>query len=587
MAGRKRVTLVVDEILGHVRTGGIGTATTFLAVALGRMGHDVELLYVGDRPEAPMAREWAELYDSAGVDIRLIDRGETRVEPSYFGRMRDVELALRAEPPDVVITQDLAAPAYTALRLRQLGSAFEETMFVVYCHGGRRWITDTACKVRVLPGAHAVTLLEQASVELCDVVVSPSAYLLDWMRAERWQLPQRALVIPYLNRSAATGEPQARTGTEGGRVERIAFFGRLEERKGLKPFAAGLNALSPELLHDVELQFVGAATPAWPQERIEGLLREQTKQALRRISFETDLDQPQALARLSRPGTLAVMPSLGETFSNAVYECLERGIPFIASDAGAPAELVAPEDRARVLFEPSGEGVAAALTRALSNGDALRAARPAFEAGTAYEQWARVIELEPEARPRAEAPPRVEVVLRSEAASALPASSSEWVILVDEEDVLDDDLLETLVRAQAASGADVVTCGIRLESGIERLFLGDPGGLGLLENHYGTVGLIRRSLLGDEVTEDPWALLARLTLEGVTIVSVPIALATSGKHPGDLVRDPSAALAVVQRFEQHLPWELRSLARLTAGLAASPAPGVAPRRSLLRRLVHR
>src|SRR5207253_7649499 len=82
-----------------------------------------------------------------------------RVEPAQFARLRQVEETLRAQPPEVVITQDLAAPAYTALRLRQLGIAFEKTLFVVYCHGTRQWITDMARKIRVLPGALAISAL--------------------------------------------------------------------------------------------------------------------------------------------------------------------------------------------------------------------------------------------------------------------------------------------------------------------------------------------------------------------------------------------------------------------------------------------
>jgi glycosyltransferase involved in cell wall biosynthesis len=569
----RRIVVLADEMLGHTRTGGIGTATTFLALALSRMGHRVDFLYVGDPPTAPMEPEWARSYERAGVAVRLLPRGGDRVEPPFLARPRDAELALAADPPDIVIAQDLAAPASTALRARQLSLAFERTLFVVYCHGGRRWITDTARKVRVLPGAHAVTILEQAAVELADVVVSPSAYLLDWMRRQGWRLPDASLVIPYLTRAVATGEPPPQSAPNVGRVERIAFFGRLEERKGLRQFAAGLNATEPDLLRDVELVFVGRDTPAWPAELVEGLLSETTRRALRAVSFETNLDQPEALARLSRPGTLAVMPSLGETFSNAVYECLERGIPFIASDAGAPAELVAPEDRARVLFEPTPAGVKEALRRALANGNPLQPARPAFDPSVAYQGWAEVVAREPA--------PRVPAAAESR------ADSSEWAIWRDGDDVLDDDCVETLVRAQAASGADVVTCGVRLEGGVERFFLGDPGGLGLLANHYGTIALVRRALLRDLAEhEDPWALYARLSLEGAKIVSVPRVLANRAKAPGDVESNPATALQVIREFERHLPRGLRGLARLAAGLAAAPAP--APRqRTFLRRLLRR
>ena len=176
----------------------------------------------------------------------------------------------------------------------------------------------------------------------------------------------------------ATGEPAQAPAHADGRVQRLAFFGRFEERKGVRPFVAGINALEPELLEGIELGFLGRDTPVWTPERIDALLSEQAKRALRDVVFETKLDQHEALARLSRRGTLAVMPSLEDNSPNTVYECLERNIPFMASNVGGIPELVAPEDRPRVLFEPTAEGVAAALRRALSAGERASAAASRF-----------------------------------------------------------------------------------------------------------------------------------------------------------------------------------------------------------------
>jgi len=374
---QQRITLVAGELLGYVRTGGLGTATTHLAVALGRLGHRVEVLYTGEPPREPVADEWRRLYEGAGVSVRLLPRRTASVEPPFFAQIRDVVETLREQPPDVVITQDLAAPAYAALRLRSLGLDFDGTLFVVYCHGTRQWITDVSRKVRVLPGALAITVLERASLELADVVVSPSAYLVDWMRDQGWDLPEATHVIPYLTRSAATGEPAAHPGAADGPVERVAFFGRLEERKGVRSFAAGVDALEPDLLRRIELEFVGRATPAWPPERVEALLSEAPRAALRGLSFHTDLDQSEALARLARPGTVAVLPSLEDNSPNTVYECLEHGIPFVAGSAGGGGELVAAEDREATLFEPTPAGVETALRRVLAEG--ARPARPAFD----------------------------------------------------------------------------------------------------------------------------------------------------------------------------------------------------------------
>jgi glycosyltransferase involved in cell wall biosynthesis len=574
---RKRVTLVADELLGFVRTGGIGTATTFLSLALARMGHEVELLYVGD-PPARMGPDWQRLYDEAAVSIRHLERSTTRVEPPHFGRMRDVDRALRARPPDVVITQDLAAPVYTALRLRRLGLAHERTLFVVYCHGTRQWITDMARKVRVLPGALAITALERASVELADVIVSPSAYLVDWMRQQRWRLPSDTRVVPYLARSVATGEPPPPQAESNGRVKRLVFFGRLEERKGLQPFLAALNALDPDLLDGIDLEFLGRATDAWPPERIEQLVSARAKTALRRIAFETELDQPEALARISRSGTLVVIPSFGETFSNAVYECLERRVPMIASNAGAPPELVAAEDHERVLFEPTAEGIAAALRRCLSNGEGVRPARLAFDPHDAADAWADVVAT-------AAVPP----------SSPAASNATEWAVLHDDDDVLDDGLEETLLRAQSAADADVVTCGIRVDD-VEHLFAGEAGGLALLSNSYGTVGLIRRSLLTGGSTPWPaqgdryWPLYAKLSAAGARIVSVPLPLATCANLPGSLERQPGDALLVAQALEGSLPRPTAGLARLAAGLAADAQrdqPAQRGRPTFLRRVSRR
>jgi glycosyltransferase involved in cell wall biosynthesis len=577
MAAPKRVTLVADELLGYGRMGGLGTATTFLAVALGRLGHTVEVLYIAEGPADAPAADWKRLYADAGVTVKPLARSEERTEPSFFARVRDVERWLHANPADVVITQDLAAPAYSALRRRQLGLGFDRTLFVVYCHGTRQWITDVARKVRVLPGALGMSVLEQASVELADIVVSPSAYLLDWMRTQRWRLPPRSLVIPYLTRSTATGEP-AQGNAARARIRRIAFFGRLEERKGLLPFTAGVDSVERNLLHDVELVFVGRATPAWTPDRVAELLSEETREALAGLFFRTELDQAAALAHLAEHGTLAVMPSLEDNSPNAVYECLERGIPFVASCRGGTGELVAPEDRERVLFEPTTQGVARALTSALG-ADAFAPARFAFDPQTALESWEEVL---------AQAPPP------ASPSRALPAdvgaADSDWVLLLDDGDRPDDRLVETLACAQASSGADVVTCGVRLESGVHHYFPGDAGALGALSNTLGTIALVRRSLLtadelGADGARDPsWPLLARLVLGGAKIVSVPETLAASTRPPGDVKRDPAGALAAAQAFERHLPDATRGLARLAAGLSAQAAIPTAAAASRVRRL---
>src|SRR5205807_1743442 len=123
---------------------------------------------------------------------------------------------------------------------------------------------------------------------------------------------------------------------------------------------------------------------------------------------------------------------------------------------------------------------------------------------------------------------------------------------------------ETLVRAQAASGADVVTCGQQLGSDTQQFFLGEPGGLGVVSNTYGQAALIRRSLLSDDVSQltaggdQDWPLFARLALTGAEILSVPQTLIERRHRPDDLERHTADALIVLQEFERQLPRPLRS-----------------------------
>jgi glycosyltransferase involved in cell wall biosynthesis len=652
----RRITFVADEVRGSYPAGGLGTATTFLALALARLGHRVDVLHFGIHSSGEIEPEWARTYERAGMSVRFLPR-DAVVSPSYLARTTEVERVLRADPPDVVVTQDGGGPAYAALRSRALGLGFEKTLFVVFCHGTTGWIKHANRNVRFFPATLAQTLLEQSSLELADAVVSPSAYLVDWMRRRGWQLPEQTHVISYVTRSRALSEPRsaAPPPSPAATVERIAFFGRLEERKGIRPFVGALNALEPELLGRVEVEFVGGELPL-TTDRVRALFSERTAAALRGIAFETTLDQHEAIAHLRRPGTLVVMPSLEDNSPNTVYECLEHGIAFVTGNVGGAGELVAEEDRARVLCEPSAEALAQALRRALADPEsALRPARAAFDDAESLRRWQELLALSPRPLPvmgerppvevvvihhssqpalsrclgalaaQADAELRVSVVvagrdlpdpaqlpadvrlLRTERTdvegarrAVLPTLEGEWVLFLDEEDLAAPELVRTLVRAQQASGADVVSCGLYLAAdngdSVVHLFPGEPRALGLLENGYGTVALIRRTLLTESpgswpVEDDPdWVLLARLSAAGASIVSVPAPLLSRRSTPGSLERSPSDALLVVEELERVLPDQLASAARLAAGLAADAhgRPATATRgagRAALRRLI--
>jgi O-antigen biosynthesis protein len=593
----RTITVVASEILGRPGTGGAGTADSLLAVALAGQGHRVELLLASGREVGELSPEWDGIYASAGIEVRMQDR-VAGVTPAYLAPAVEVFQRVCDRQPEVVIVDDWRGLGYVALRARQLGRALGETAFVVHCHGPTRVLAEFAGKVPDRMGRFGQEIMERASVELADAVVSPSTWLLDWMRSHAWPVPGTAAVIQYVRESAALDRARAQA-APGIAASRLAYFGSLREGKGIRIFLAALERLDPELIGGLELVFLGSETRRWTRERIVASLSPAVKERIAALRFETQLERTAALAELLRPGTIAVMPSLLDNSPNAVAECIERRIPFISTWTGGIPELVADEDRARVLCRPTSDDLAGALTRALSSRPGFAPARPARAPGGSLQAWLELLEtLVPSRSRQGLAAARVALVASGEKSAqsarrlaertqtvevevvgahsreaGLARTTCDWIVFLDDEDEPDDAMLDVLVAAQAASDADVVTAAVRPaddSSGL-RMFLGNPGALGLVENQYGVLGLIRRALLTGHATPeggvDPdWPLFVQLALRGARIVSLPDGLSVHRGRIGKVGDVPGEGLAVLAAFEeaQATPADLPQLAATLA-----------------------
>jgi glycosyltransferase involved in cell wall biosynthesis len=592
-----------------------------LAVALARHGHRVELLVASGRDIGELSAEWARNYEASGVAVRVLER-VPGIRPPYLAPSLEVFQALHDEPPDVAIVDDWRGIGYVAMRARQTRGALADTAFVVHCHGPARVLAAFAQKVPDTVARFGEEIAERASIELADAVVSPSAWLLEWMRRHRWPVPESAQVIPHIRRSVALDEipPRAPRPSE---IRRIAFFGQLREGKGIRLFVSALNALDPTLLDGCELVFLGAASKRWTPERIEAAIGADAKARVVGVRFETGLEREEALAFLRHPATLAVMPSLLDNSPSTVVECIEHGIPFVATDTGGIAELVAPEDRPRVLCRPTTRALTDALRRALTSRPSFRPAQASGDAGTSLTAWLDVVaNIAPATGPRAEAATRVALIATGEPAAGrarklaehtqavavdvitgesrqagAARAAADWIIFLDDDDWPDAELIDSLVAAQAASGADVVTAAVRRadESGSIQLFLGDPGALGLLENAYGVIGLVRKSLvrgpLPDAGVDPDWPFFARLALGGARIVSIPEAFSAHSGRIGRVSDVPGDGLAVLEAFEE-AGGSVPDLPQLAATVAAALHPSRAEgepssdSRPLAERVVH-
>lgn len=351
------IAVITREFSPLTRNGGIGTAMRFLCGALVAGGHRLTVYYTG-RPSArlwPFAREMRRRgfgFRAVIAPLGLLLRDQER-------RSRTLAAALAGTRHDCLLFHEFMADGWSFLQNRRPGAP----LCGMVTHGSALWVDEGNGDVAADGPRARVYAMERQCCEQADFLVSPSRYLLQWMRGHGWRLPERSLVIP--NFTAPLGAVPPGRPEDAAPPRELVFFGRLEERKGLRVFCDALRLLPQELLAGREVTFLGREGGYTP-ERVRASLAPLTASGTR-LAFHTGLNAEEARAYLCGTGRLAVMPSLRENSPCVVSECLESGIPFLASSCGGGPELARPEDR-DCFVPPDAATLAKRLGRILANG---------------------------------------------------------------------------------------------------------------------------------------------------------------------------------------------------------------------------
>ena len=388
---KKRVCIATPDILGPVKNGGIGTAYSHVARFLAERGHDVVIAYVnGNASNAGLREEARAFYAGFGVAFEPIvprpaDQGPLARATAPTWALLDW-LRSCERPFDIVHVSEWHGLGYGALLAKSLGVAFGETHFVVKGSSPTLWNVEGNRQLLSTERELGWVFMERRSIELADTVICGSAHLLEWMRGSGYAMPARSFVWPNVF-PAPDASPEAaaeRAARDGAGLEEVVFFGRLEPRKGLLVFVDALDRLVRRGRAPARVTFLGGTSP-----RFDGVrhIREHAQRWPVEVRTITEFGSEEAVGYLSRPGRLAVIPSLQENASIAVTECLQAGIPFVAAATGGTPELVAPQDHGRALVAPDhialGERIAELAAAP------LRAVRPGREFGRTLEVWSR------------------------------------------------------------------------------------------------------------------------------------------------------------------------------------------------------
>ena len=381
------VCIVTPDFIGPINNGGIGTACYELARFLShKKGHQVTILFTGPVLNGT-SRHWHEHYSAkhkwdflslSDVQPQRRDLHLYRNSAWFLERSHRVDFWLRKRQFDAVHFQEWQANGFCAAQAKAQGVAYLDTLLTCTVHSPHEWINEGA---RAFPSKGIEDLLqhycEQYSACMADITVFPSEHMRQWARAKHWA-PRKEFVVHNIYDGTSQSLQPAKKITE------LCFFGRLETRKGLEVYLAALveiirargAAFLPKLSFLGKIGIVRGG-------RADLYLKDFAARHGFKIDIMSSLDARQAIEYLkSGPGRVAVVPSLADNLPYTIVECLQQGIPVMASAVGGIPELI---KSGQHLFEPRPASLAAKLTDAIEGG--LEPVSSGYSCEVAKDKW--------------------------------------------------------------------------------------------------------------------------------------------------------------------------------------------------------
>jgi glycosyltransferase involved in cell wall biosynthesis len=371
MSQRTRVCVISPEIVGPHTNGGIGTHCYYLCAFLSQqMGQEVTFLYTG-KIERRTEAHWQEWFRRhLGVEFAWLrpnsNPAQTPAEmkSGFIDTARRVYDWLKKRPFEVCYFQEMLGNGFRCFQAKRLGLAFRETVLLCTVHSSTEWVSQAmqAFPEGGIPEVQT-KFMERYSIEHCDLLLSPSEYMLGWLEENQFRTPAKKLILPYLfdaDLPPVGCRPPA---------NHVIFFGRLEVRKGLLLFLDALEVLGREGAlagRPLRVTFLGRPgyTPDGGGLQTIEKFRRRCSPSLR-LELVTDLGHSEAMSFLSNHNdALVVCPSLVDNSPYAVIESLQLGVNLIAARTGGIPELFAGEER---LFKPEPADLAAKIRAGLNN----------------------------------------------------------------------------------------------------------------------------------------------------------------------------------------------------------------------------
>jgi|GEM_PF-3375075 len=376
-----KVCLVTEELAGVGVSGGIGGAFLELAQLLARSGAHVDVLYCPTSPLDHAERERAASdlrRQGIGLEILDFDRythAPHGPEKRSYGVFKHLEAS--SGRYDIIHFHDYKGLGCYAIAAKRQGLALANSQLVVQLHGPTGWVLSANESLPTHPDQLRIDHLERESIRYADEVVSPSRYLVDWMRADGYAFPEHGRVQVIRNvcttlagRLAAIASPggaDAGPGPDG--IDEIVLFARHEDRKGFSVFCDALDRLEDDLAkRGIQVTFLGRFGTVGG--RHSGmLLAERARRWRFPLRILPQLDRDGAADYLAgNSQALVAIPSPEENSPYTVLEAIALGKRVLTSARGGARELIDAAQHPQALCRIDAASLASTIAHVLEHG---------------------------------------------------------------------------------------------------------------------------------------------------------------------------------------------------------------------------
>jgi len=343
------ILFVTAGLKGPTAGGGIATCFNSMVRTLYEYSDtSVTILYVAHPYYAKENyTKWRNYYqEEFGANLVFMENnkknyGSTEMQRSYaiLNYLIDNE-----DSYDSVVFHDFMGLAYYSLLYQKYQLGLESLKFMISAHGNHLLSYDFGMKKISTWNEKIVMLMERRVFEIAETITTPSVYYSNWIKERFFKTP---IVLPnIIYKGDSVYEPlKINEFTENHKI--LIFYGRFERLKGIDLFLNSINHLFEEGCY-YNIIFAGNPTKIDGQDSID-YIKSKIKSEIP-VRYLLNCDSSSLFGFAKENNAICVFPTLGETSSCVVVECILNEVNFIASDIDGIKELINTKNHDQLIF---------------------------------------------------------------------------------------------------------------------------------------------------------------------------------------------------------------------------------------------